>query len=150
MRSIRCRVGVRMGSSATQSATEPQAEWPDGAGLSLPESNLTQGPASSPDAQTPQARNPFPADEGQDTGHFRAGHHCLQPNSSAQPWPMASAVIVPFQGLWPSPSRRETVHLANKALGSKFFQPRSQMQVTDILCGWCETLILNSELVSIL
>lgn len=42
VRSIRCRMGVHMGSSAARSATEPQAEWPDGSWLSLPESNLTQ------------------------------------------------------------------------------------------------------------
>lgn len=116
-------------------------EWPDGPGLNLPKANLTWGPPSSMDAQNPPVRTPFPADGGggQDRGHMWAGHCCLQPNSSAQPWPVVSAVTVPFQGLWPSPSRRETVHLANKTLGCKFFQPRRETQVTDTLCGQCKT-----------
>ena len=46
----------------------------------------------------------------------------------------------PFPELWPLPSRGRIDHLVNEALGSKFLQPRSQMQLVGILC---KTLIFK-------
>ena len=54
----------------------------------------------------------------------------------------------PFPGLWPLPSRGRIDHLVNEALGSKFLQLRSQMQLVGILFGHVRLWFLNSELVS--
>lgn len=54
----------------------------------------------------------------------------------------------PFPGLWPLPSRGRIDHLVNEALGSKFLQLRSQMQLVGILFEHVRLWFLNSELVS--
>lgn len=107
----------------------------------LARSQPYSGPTQQRGCPEPTGEDPLPSRWGEGAGQrpHVAGHHCLQPNSSAQPWPVVSAVTVPFQGLWPSSSRRETVHLASKTLGCRFFQ----MQVTDKLCGRCKTLIFK-------
>lgn len=97
VRSLRCRVGGRIGSSATHSSNEPQTQWLTWPGLGLLGSDHSQGPANSPDVHSPRGKGLLPADWGKGAGQRL---HLGRPQLPAaqQLWAAVMAVTVPFQG----------------------------------------------------